>query len=183
MDTLEEFLSVIYEKNVMHSKYLKNFLPYLTASEVDDLKLLIKFYQSLGHSIDDIAGCYLQFIQDVIEETMYFNRHGTYRYSTFKEVADDVYFNGQYMTTYMIGLGLSTYLLNNHLDNMRYFIDFIKNASGKKYLEIGPGHGEYFVKAMKYSRLNYFHAVDLSETSVNLTNNYVKFCNGGGGGG
>ena len=180
-DVLAQFLSIIYEKNMLQGKYLRKFLPALTETERSDLQRLIEFYRSSGHSIEDIAGCYLFLIQMMMEETIYFVQHGTYRYSTFKEVREKVYFNHEYMTKYMIGVGLSTYLLNTQLEYMRWFVEFIKKAEGKTYLEVGPGHGEYLVKAMKYSSLKYFHAIDLSPTSVNLTKKYTQFCGGGGG--
>ena len=179
---LEQFLNVIYTKNALQGKYLKKFLPTLSNDELCGLQRLINFYESLGNSINEIAECYLLFIQVVIEETKYFAEHGSYRYNTFNEVSSDVYFNDSYMTKYMIGLGLSTYLLNFHLDSMRFFDSFIRNVRGSRYLEIGPGHGEYFVKAIELSGLKFFHAVDLSKTCVEMTNKYTQFCCIQGGG-
>ena len=176
---LEQFLRIIRAANHLQDKYMKNFLPSLSSEELDNLLNLLKFYCSLGKSIEEIAECYLLFIQVVMEETQYFFEHGTYRYSTFAEVSNDVYFNNEYMTKYMIGLGLSTYLLNFHLDSMRFFEKFIRNVKGSRYLEIGPEHGEYFVKAMKFSGLKFFHAVDLSQTCVKMTDKYTQYCLGG----
>lgn len=173
---IEKFLKIVCEKNSLHGKYLKNFLPMLKENEICGLQRLIEFYESLGNSISDIAGCYLLFIQVVMEETMYFAEHGTYRYSTFNEVSRDVYFNDNYMTKYMIGLGLSTYLLNFHLESMRFYDEFIRSVKGSRYLEIGSGHGEYFVKAIELSGLDFFHAVDLSKTCVDMTDKYTHFC-------
>ncbi len=180
---LEEFLKIICEKNQLHGKYLKKFIPSLSDYELYGLHRLIRFYQSLGNSVNDIADCYLLFIQVVMEETKYFAEHGTYRYSTFNEVSNDVYFNDSYMTKYMVGLGLSTYLLNFHLESMRFYDEFIRGVKGIRYLEIGPGHGEYFVKALELSGLKFFHAVDLSKTCVDMTSKYTHFCCIGRGGG
>ena len=180
-DELEEFLNIVRAENPMQDKYLKKFLPSLSQEETERLRRLIRFYVSLGKSIHEIAECYLLFIQVVMEETKYFMEHGTYRYSTFDEVSRDVYFNNEYMTKYMTGLGLSTYLLNFHLDSMRFFDEFIRNVQGSRYLEIGPGHGEYFVKALELSGLNFFHAVDLSSASVDMTRKYTQYYLQGGG--
>ena len=178
---IEIFLSIVCEKNSLHGKYLNKFVPTLTDNEKHGLQRLIRFYQSLGSSLNDIAECYLLFIQVVMEETKYFAEHGTYRYSTFSEVSNDVYFNDSYMTKYMIGLGLSTYLLNFHLESMRFYDEFIRGVKGRRYLEIGPGHGEYFVKAIELSGLKFFHAVDLSKTCVDMTARYTSFCCAGWG--
>ena len=183
-DNLEKFLNLVTQKSALQNKYIKKYLPNLTAQEIEDLKQLIGFYEFLGYSIEDIAEYYLFFVERIImEETKYFVEHGTYRYSTFKEVSSDVYFNDLFMTKYMIGLGVSTYLWSHHLNGLRFFINFISSVKGENYLEIGPGHGEYFTKALKYSNLKFFHAVHLSESSVKLTKQYVDYCKLGGGGG
>jgi 2-polyprenyl-3-methyl-5-hydroxy-6-metoxy-1,4-benzoquinol methylase len=45
----------------------------------------------------------------------------------------------------------------------------------KTYFEIGPGHGEYMVTAMKLTNYKSYTAVDISASSVQLTHDYIKY--------
>jgi tRNA G46 methylase TrmB len=59
---------------------------------------------------------------------------------------------------------------------MRLFNKFLNTndlARDSKYLEIGPGHGEYFVTAMQQTNFSEYVAVDISKTSVELTQNFI----------
>jgi 2-polyprenyl-3-methyl-5-hydroxy-6-metoxy-1,4-benzoquinol methylase len=60
---------------------------------------------------------------------------------------------------------------------MKFFIRVCQEISTRKgrYLEIGPGHGEYFVTAIQNTTFDYYCAVDISETSVNITKDFCDF--------
>ena len=82
------------------------------------------------------------------------------------------------MSNYTISLGLSTYLWHLHRELYRLFIKLLKSIDSNKfgtYLEIGPGHGEYFVTAMKNTHFQKYTAVDISETAVKLTQDYISY--------
>lgn len=175
MDKTLELISIISKQNMLQGKYLENASSNLTAIERAGLENLINFYLHEKHSLLDQAEAYLRFLEDTMEEQKYFIENGHYRYSTFKEVANDVYYDKEYMTKYMIGLALSNYLWSNHLEILRWYSAKIKSLRGSKYLEIGPGHGEYFVQAIKNSEFKKYTAVDISETSVNITKNFVEY--------
>lgn len=174
-ECLNKFINLVGEKNFLQKKYLKAMMDQLKTDEKNSLIELIDFYLSRGYSLEDIAGTWLLFIQVVMEETKYFAEHGEYRYHSFAEVSDDVYFNHTYMTKYMMGLALSTYLLNFHLLSMRWFGELIEKVSGDNYLEIGPGHGEYFYYACCLSKLKLFKAIDLSPASIEMTECYMNY--------
>jgi 2-polyprenyl-3-methyl-5-hydroxy-6-metoxy-1,4-benzoquinol methylase len=49
----------------------------------------------------------------------------------------------------------------------------VQNLPRGTYFEIGPGHGEYMVKAMQMTNFASYTAVDISKTSVDLTLNFI----------
>ena len=173
----QKFFDLIQEKEVLQAKYLTKQYAQLSDEERSDWSTLVDFYCARGHSMQDIVDAYILFINIMREETLFFMRHGRYRYATFAEVADDVYFNAAYMEQYMMGLALSEYLLNNHLANVRWFEELIATMQGEYYLEIGPGHGELFYKAVRRKGFREFLAVDIAERSVQLTREYVAYRN------
>ena len=173
----QEFYEIISDKEVLQAKYLTKQYAQLSEEEREDWNVLVDFYRSRGHSMSDIAAAYMLFIDIMREETFFFMKNGRYRYATFAEVADDVYFNDAYMEQYMMGLALSEYLLNNHLADVRWFRTLIASAGGEKYLEIGPGHGELFYKAVRRGGFQKFFAVDISAHSVELTRAYLSYRN------
>ena len=83
------------------------------------------------------------------------------------------------MSDYEAALGLSTYLWNIHRQLYRLFDKalIISNSDNGRggYLEIGPGHGEYFVTAMKKTNFSKYTAVDISKTAIELTKDYILY--------
>lgn len=88
-----------------------------------------------------------------------------------------IYNDVEIMKNYMLGLAISTYLWTQHREIMRFFTEQTKLISRKKgkYLEIGSGHGEYFVAAMENTDFDTYLAVDISETSVNITRAFCEY--------
>jgi 2-polyprenyl-3-methyl-5-hydroxy-6-metoxy-1,4-benzoquinol methylase len=109
-----------------------------------------------------------------LREQIYFQRNGTYRYSSFDEVAHAVYFDDSYMRKYMHGLALTAYLWPNHRALHRYFVDMLPTNQGGNYLEIGPGHGMYLMSAMRKCVYNQFDGIDISPTSVEMTESLLS---------
>jgi len=175
---LQEFLDIVGEKNVFQSKYLENSLADITPEESAKLENLLNFYiQREQNSIKKIADKYLSHISSLVEEQRYFVEFGKYRFSTFKEV-ENYYKDSDYMSNYTVSLGLSTYLWHLHRELNRLFVNMCKSivcTGCEKYLEIGPGHGEYFVTAMQNTNFQQYTAVDISKTAIELTNDYVKY--------
>jgi 2-polyprenyl-3-methyl-5-hydroxy-6-metoxy-1,4-benzoquinol methylase len=182
--TLQEFLDFINQKNVLQDKYLNNSLSDITPEEKEKLENLLNFYALReGSSVEQIADKYLNLITSLVEEHRYFIEWSKYRFSTFAEV-ENYYKDFDYMDSYTVGLGLSTYLWRVHRELMRIFCDTViaiglhgRLGSNKRgqYLEIGPGHGEYFVTAMQKTNFKKYTAVDISKTSVDLTKDYIRY--------
>src|SRR5262249_17338183 len=111
---------------------------------------------------------------DMQVEQVYFRRHKSYRHSRFEEVAGSVYFDDGYMRRYMHGLAVSTFLWPNHLAMRDFFIrTFPRNLTGS-YLEVGPGHGYYFLKAAELGKFDSMTGIDISASSVALTRDLLR---------
>jgi 2-polyprenyl-3-methyl-5-hydroxy-6-metoxy-1,4-benzoquinol methylase len=108
-------------------------------------------------------------------EQIYFRRHKKYRYSTFKEVADQVYYDDEYMKKYMYGLALTYFLWPNHVAMQEFFVRTFPHGRQGAYLEIGPGHGYYLRRAAELGSFARMIGVDVSPTSVALSNDIMRF--------
>lgn len=172
MSIIDKFYKLIEQKNPLHFKYLST----VVFNEDDKLEFinLLNFYENNGITLDYQVKSYLKLVDDIIIETQYFMEHNKYRYSKLEEVIHNVYLNEEFMKQYMIGVAISAYTWNIHLNIRKYFTNYIKNLNLEgKYLEIGPGHGALFTKAIKYSKFSNFTGVDLSPTSCEMTKNMV----------
>lgn len=129
-----------------------------------------------GETIDSLANAYTAFCGYFAEERIHFVRTGTYRYHSLKE-AESLYKNTDYMHNYMIGLCLSIYMWQIQRDNMRFFIKSCKEDShtSGRYLEVGPGHGEYFVAAMENTHFREYIGVDISATAVEMSRKFTEY--------
>lgn len=172
------FIEKLVKKNKLQKKYIRE-LELIGGVEKEELNNIIifftQYYNSRKYSIDYIVDAYLFVNNMVLEETYYFMLNDRYRYSTFEEVADIVYNDKEYMEKYMIGLSVSDYIWDNHMKMIKYFGKNIKQFEGDKYLEIGPGFGQYLIKAVESGVFKEYYACDVSETSVKGSNLYLKY--------
>lgn len=159
----------ILEANPMHRSFMTAALENITPDEMGHLDRYIDFCRQRGLTIEYLADCYLTIVGDTLREQIYFQKHKKYRYSSFAEVADNVYFNDEYMSFYMYGLAITSFLWPNHLAMFRFFRDTLPKNKKGAYLEIGPGHGYYLMTAMERAAYDSFTGVDISETSVAQT--------------
>lgn len=164
----------VIEGNPMHRNFVTRALANVTTTELAHLDDYLDFCLQKGLTVDYLAECYLTIVGDTLREQIYFQKHKKYRYSTFAEVGDSVYFNEEYMSFYMYGLAITSYLWPNHLDLFRFFRETLPPAKTGKYLEIGPGHGYFFMTAMEQSSFDTFTGVDISETSIAMTRALIE---------
>lgn len=175
-DLVQNFIKIVSEKNTFQKTYLEKWEK--NTDQKDKLELLLEYYQvQCGFNLEFLADSYHFINEMVIEETYYFIKYGTYRNSTFAEVNDQVYQNKEYMTKYMCGLSISDYIWNQHIEMLSYFESFLDHISGIKYLEIGPGFGQYLLRAIERNCFERYLAVDLSETSVQGCKNFINYRN------
>jgi 2-polyprenyl-3-methyl-5-hydroxy-6-metoxy-1,4-benzoquinol methylase len=122
-------------------------------------------------SVEAVCEDYRWLTHTLLEEEMYFRRHGKYRLSKFADALAQVYSNPVYMRRYMNGVLASQVWWHNHTEVMRIFRDvFIaRNPHGFSHLEIGPGHGLYLHLAASAPHCSFAEGWDVSATSIAST--------------
>lgn len=167
-------LDEIVRINPLQSSFIEGSLDDVSDEELDDLERYLEFCAQRSLDIDYLAKCYDVIVKDTLREQLYFQRHKRYRYSSFDEVAQSVYFDDDYMSKYMHGLAITAWLWPNHRDMHRFFARTVPREQSGHYLEIGPGHGVYMLTAMMLSDYDTFEGVDLSPTSVAMTKSLLQ---------
>lgn len=162
-------IAQVIARKPMHRKFLNTTSSKLHDAEQAEAERYIEYLQLQDHSIDDLATCYLTIVEDMFLEELHFRETGQYRCSSYAEAAAAVYDNPDYMKRYMVGLALSSFWWMNHVEMRRFFTQFINGRKGTIYREIGPGHGLYFLDAMRKSDFRRYEGIDISETSVAMT--------------
>ncbi|SKB87307.1 2-polyprenyl-3-methyl-5-hydroxy-6-metoxy-1,4-benzoquinol methylase [Lachnospiraceae bacterium] len=171
---IDRLTAEISEKNPLQKVYIKGLLENdINDEEIQDLESILNLL-TRDHSIEELADAYLLLVGDTMEETAFFLQNGHYRYSTLAEVNEKVYQNTEYMNKYMLGLLISGYLWKNHLAINRWFKQTIAKFHGKNYLEIGPGHGRYFLEAINLGNFDHYTGVDLSPSSIKLAESFIE---------
>lgn len=168
-------IAEVVAKNTRHEGFINNALNIVTPEELGDLEKYLGFCASRGISIPYLADCYLTIVGDTLKEQIYFMKHRKYRNATFKDVADAVYHNKEYMDRYMYGLAISDFFWPNHIAMTRFFKKCLPRSQKGKYLEIGPGHGYYLMTALDLSAYDDFLGIDLSEASVKQTQAIIDY--------
>lgn len=173
---LNSFLNTIAKKDVFQEKKVHGYICSMTLEEKEKLVRRLHFFLINGETIESLAEAYLAFCNYFAEERVHFVRTGTYRYHSSAETLP-LYENPQYMHNYMIALGLSVYMWKIQREIMRFFLKACKNCTitGGRYLEVGPGHGEYFVSAMEHTNFAQYIGVDISETAATLSRKFVEY--------
>lgn len=131
-------------------------------------------YLTERYSKEEIVEGYLFYTESVMEESRYFKEHGDYRCHSFEEVDAYIYADAERMKQYMLGLAVAEFLWMTVLRIHRFYAELIRNVSGERYLEIGPGHGKYFLEAYRLQRFEQYDAVDVSETAIAMTKDYME---------
>lgn len=174
-DIVNEFVEMVSSKNEFQSKYLMNL--EITDKEREELASVLGFLQQiLDKPLEYLVEAYLFVNQMITEERYYFVKHGKYRNTTFAEVNRQVYQNQEYMTRYMTGLTIFDNILPQYIENIRYFERFITKIEKQKYyLEIGPGFGQFLLRAINSRKWDEYLAVDVSLTSVKRCQQFLNY--------
>jgi 2-polyprenyl-3-methyl-5-hydroxy-6-metoxy-1,4-benzoquinol methylase len=171
----EGLVALIAANNPMQGRALQAARARMLAEEVAELEGYLAFCHSEGLTLQTLADAYQTITMDTLREQVYFQRNGRYRYSTFREVADKVYFDPAYMSKYMYGLAMTLYLWPNHLEIARFFWGSLPRSKGGRYLEIGPGHGVFFRHAARSGGFDLCTGVDISPTSLEMTRRLLTY--------
>ncbi len=170
---LGELVAKVAERRPLHARFIQDAYQFLVPAEREEAD------QYVGHlletlSLEFIAESYETIVDDTFEAQLFFMKEGRYQYSKFEEVAHSVYFNPEYMKRYMVGLAVSNYLWPNHVQIRRFFAETFPWQRDGDYCEIGPGHGLFLLQAMRASALQRFTGLDISASSLALTDEAVR---------
>lgn len=174
-DLIRQFADEILAGNPGHRNFLSGALAAMSDESRGELLDYIRYCVDRGLSLPYLASCYNTITIDTLMEQIHFRRHGKYRYSSFKEVADLVYFDAEYMKKYMYGLALTSFLWSSHAAMRQFFMSTFPKGQRGAYLEIGPGHGFYFRLAAALGNFGRMIGVDLSPASIELCRDLMRY--------
>jgi len=175
MSLIGSLIDEIIKLNPPQRKFLEYSVKTLDCENQALFTSYIQFQMNEELTIQQLATAYNLFLKSILKEQMFFQRKKHYRHSSYKDVNSAIYQNSEYMQKYMIGLGLSTFLWPNHRLIHKWFIEKIPKEKNGTYLEIGPGHGYFFLSAMKLSQYNSFLGIDISPTSIEMTRKIILY--------
>lgn len=165
----------IIEENPMHKSFIQSALEHVSEEELSMLDRYLDFCVSKGRALDYMADAYLTIVGDTFKEQIYFMKHKEYRHKSYKDVAGHVYDDKDYMDKYMYGLAITSFLWPNHLDMGRLFVETLPKDKNGQYLDIGPGHGYYLMKAMELGSFDDFKGIDISPASIAQTQAVIDY--------
>lgn len=172
------FLDEVSGLSEIQSNHIDEYLSAMSGEEKEALERRIEYLHKIeNNSFNEIAGCYLAWCTYFVEERKYFVTHDEqYRNHTYAEI-DASYHDGNYMKNYMIGLSISAYLWNIQRKNLEFFKGYcIKDRhTGGKYLEVGPGHGEYLSVAMENTNFDSYVGIDISPSATEQTRKFLNY--------
>ena len=172
---LDIILKKISQKNPKHYEKLMMNLDMTNVAYAALANSFLTDYHSYlirqEKTIDFGVDCYLAMIEDMLEERFKFIRTGKYSNTSFEDVERRVYSNPEIMVYHMHGLVLAQFLWFDQYERILFFKQNITKytSSGKKYLEIGGGHGLYIREAVGVlNDFDIFDLVDISQSSLDL---------------
>jgi 2-polyprenyl-3-methyl-5-hydroxy-6-metoxy-1,4-benzoquinol methylase len=168
-EKIAALIALIKSENPLHSNFLDEATANLQAAEVAQLGSFLGYCGQAGLDTAYMTESYLTLVEDTISEQIYFNKHKHYRYSSYSEVAGIVYDDPDYMDRYMHGLAISSFLWPNHVAITRYFKKTLPADVSGRYLEVGPGHGQFLLMAVQGAAYKDYLGVDISATSTQQT--------------
>lgn len=172
---IDDFIAKVVLLNPSHQSFLKESLEGMKADARASLHSYLEYCLAKGLTIDYLVLSYNTITVDMQVEQIHFRRNNRYRFSTFAEVADRVYFDDDYMRRYMYGLAITSFLWPSHAAIHEFFVKTFPKKLKGTYLEVGPGHGYYFTQAAKMGCFERMLGVDISASSIALTRDIVAY--------
>lgn len=171
---VDDFTSMVIAENPLHTSFMKRSLASMRADTRVELTDYLHYCLSVNLSLDYLAASYNTIVNDTMMEQMFFEENKRYRWSRFDELAHTVYFDDAYMRKYMYGLAITAFLWPNHVALHDFFLRTFPRGRTGTYLEIGPGHGYYFMQSARLGDFERLLGVDISAASVALTRDIVR---------
>jgi 2-polyprenyl-3-methyl-5-hydroxy-6-metoxy-1,4-benzoquinol methylase len=171
---VDEFTFLVTAENPVHDSFMKRSLASMREDTRAELTDYLSYCLSIDLSLDYLADSYNTIVNDTFMEQMFFEENNRYRWSRFDELAHSVYFDDKYMRKYMYGLAITAFLWPNHVALHDFFIRTFPRGRKGTYLEIGPGHGYYFMQSARLGDFERLLGVDISAASVALTRDIIR---------
>lgn len=174
-----KIVDLISMQNPLQRKRINNFISrqdkdYWTYAEEICRKLNQSFLRSEQEQIE-AAGFYNRMTMDFLREQIRFSKTGVYRLDDATLAKKNVYSQPDVMRYYMVGLFLSYLLWPNHFEILRFLKTYIQQISSiERYLDIAPGHGLFAVEVMQRFPELRATLLDISETSIRITNEILS---------
>ncbi len=179
--TLTEIIEMIEKKNPMNAKKIRKDIDL---NDPEFMRMVGRFYskyeqylKKINRSLEYAVDSYLQVVSDMFYEQLRFMQSGKYSCSSFSEVKQRVYDNGEVMDYYMNGLAVSQFLWRQHYEMLSFFSRNIAKygKDAGSYLEIGAGHGLYVAEAIdQLSSGVHVDVLDISTSSIEMTKFFVE---------
>jgi 2-polyprenyl-3-methyl-5-hydroxy-6-metoxy-1,4-benzoquinol methylase len=171
---VDDFTSLVMTENPVHTSFMKRSLQAMRKDTHAELADYLSYCLSVGLTLDYLVESYNTIVNDTLAEQMFFKENKRYRWSRFAELADAVYFDDVYMRKYMYGLAITSFLWPNHAAMHDFFTRTFPQGRTGTYLEIGPGHGYYFMQSARLGDFERLIGVDISSASVALTRDMIR---------
>lgn len=171
---VDDFTSLVLAENPLHTSFMNRSLQSMREDTSAELTAYLSYCLAVGLTLDYLAESYNTIVNDTLMEQMFFEENKRYRWSRFDELANAVYFDDTYMRKYMYGLAITAFLWPNHVALHDFFTRTFPQGRKGTYLEIGPGHGYYFMQSARLGNFERLLGVDISAASVALTRDMIR---------
>ncbi len=171
---LDNFVENVIKENPLHANFIRSSTENMSVSRRGKLSDYISYCLKNKITMEELVDSYNTITVDTQIEQIYFRKHKSYRWSKFTEVAERVYFDAQYMRKYMYGLALTSFLWPNHAAIHDFFLQTFPRGVKGNYLEVGPGHGYYFMEAATLGGFAKLTGVDISASSIAMTRDILS---------
>ncbi|WP_447035914.1 class I SAM-dependent methyltransferase [Streptomyces sp. DSM 118878] len=151
---LAKIISHVVDLWPEHEKFLTGSLAGLDSRSLRDTEEIASLVWKLVEpEIAAVVASYRWVCRRLLDEELYFRRHGCYRHASVREVEESGFYDSDDIHHYHRGLLLSQVLWRNHADvSQMYVRDFLSRCdSGSRILEVGPGHGLFLALAARHA--------------------------------
>ena len=171
---VDDFTSLVIADNPLHTSFMKRSLQSMRDDTCTELTAYLDYCLSVGLTLEYLAESYNTIVNDTLMEQLFFEENKRYRWSRFDELAHAVYFDEAYMRKYMYGLAITAFLWPNHVALHDFFTRTFPRGRAGIYLEIGPGHGYYFMQSARLGNFERLLGLDISAASVAMTRDMIR---------
>jgi SAM-dependent methyltransferase len=169
-------VDLVIARSPLQKKKLRQYLARRDAGFMEEAESFANDYcgylDSQKIPLEFAVSAYLEMCAMMMRCQIEFMKTGSYTIQEHSQAFEETYSNKEKMTSYMIGLAISQFLWETHYEILKSFERATETycPTVDSYLEIGPGHGLYLHKAMKFLKPHTrIKVVDISPASIAIT--------------